>query len=61
MSYTYEEHIKYKIERELEHLAWLKRNMPNHNKARVKSIERIKRLEGMLSYLIVESTYDAKF
>lgn len=48
MSQTYEEHIKYKIERELEHLAWLKRNMPNSQRLISKSIARIKNYESCL-------------
>lgn len=48
MSQTYEEHIKYKIERELEHLAWLKRNMPNSQRLISKSISRIKNYESCL-------------
>lgn len=48
MSQTYEEHIKYKIERELEHLAWLKRNMPTSQRLIDKSVEKIRASESKL-------------
>lgn len=41
MSYTYEEYIKYKIEREIEHLAWLKKNIPNSERLIARSKEKI--------------------
>jgi hypothetical protein len=51
MSYTYEEHIKYKIERELEHLAWLKRNMPKNKKALERSLALLERHKSKLTYI----------
>jgi len=40
--------LKYRIERELEHLAWLKRNIPSSQRLIAKSIARIKTLEQHL-------------
>lgn len=37
--------LKYRIERELEHLAWLKRNIPGSQRLIAKSIARIKYLQ----------------
>lgn len=57
MSCSHEDYIKYKIERELEHLLWLQKNIPAASKHLRRSKQLIKKFEVELAKLEGEN-YD---